>query len=227
MRQLGMAFGSAACALSGTVLSGPLAFAVGTAIRPQPRWSGAETFAANYHPIQTLPYFFGLLLVGGFLALVASLHGLAPKQFRPRTRVAVAFAAAFAAMIFINYAIQTTFVPALLSSGAADNLVLAGEFTMANSHSLGWALEMWGYGLLGVATWLVAPVFKGLRFGRTTAALFMVNGPISVLGAAATAAAPGWVLTGGGLYAYSLWNLLVIAMLAFAMVALRDKKSTV
>jgi hypothetical protein len=128
-------------------------------------------------------------------------------------------------MIFINYAIQTTVVPALLSNGTAENLALAGQLTMANSHSLGWALEMWGYAVLGVATWLVAPVFHSFRFGRPTSVLFVVNAPISVLGAVATAIAPGWVLTVGGLYVFGLWNLLVIAMLTLAMEGLRNAQS--
>jgi hypothetical protein len=207
------------------VLSGPIAFAVVAATHPQPPWSGAEAFAANYHPIQTLPYFFGFLLVGGFVALVASLHELASTASRARTSIAALLTAAFAAMIFINYAIQTTVVPALLSNGTAENLALAGQLTMANSHSLGWALEMWGYAVLGVATWLVAPVFHSFRFGRPTSVLFVVNAPISVLGAVATAIAPGWVLTVGGLYVFGLWNLLVIAMLTLAMEGLRNAQS--
>jgi len=225
VKPVAVAFISAGCALSGTVLSGPIALAVVAATHPQPPWSNADVFAANYHPIQSLPYFFGLLLVGGFVALVASLHELAPRPSRARTGIAAMFAAAFAAMIFANYAVQTTFVPALLSNGVAEDLALAGELTMANSHSLGWALEMWGYAVLGVATWLVAPVFHSFRFGRATSALFVVNGPLSVLGGVATAITPGWVLTEGGLYAYGLWNLLVIAMLILAMVSLRNPVS--
>jgi hypothetical protein len=159
--------------------------------------------------------------VGGFVSLIAVLHQLAPETQRARTGVAVAFAGTFGAIVFTNYAIQTTFVPALLSTGRAESVALAGALTMANPNSLGWALEMWGYAVLGVATWLVAPVFRPLRHGRTTETLFVMNGAISVLGALATAVQPAWVLTSTGLYLFAVWNLLVIVMVLLAMLGLR------
>lgn len=221
MKPAAAASACAACALAGVLLSGPVALAIVAGTHPQPPWSGPAAFAASFHPVQTLPYFAGLLLVGGFVGLIAALHGLAAEPVRTRTRIALAFAAAFGAMVFVNYAIQTTFVPALLSAGDPAAAALAGSLSMANPLALGWALEMWGYGLLGVATWLAAPVFLGMPRGRITAALFVVNGPLSIIGALATALWPGWVLTPAGIWAFALWNLLVVAMAGFALVSLR------
>ena len=213
---------SAACALAGLVLSGPVAISVVNVMAPQPPWSDVAAFAARFHWIQTLPYFAGLMLVGGLVALIAALHGIATEDVRPRTRLALALSSAFAAMIFLNYVVQTTFVPALLVKADHDALALAAHLTMVNPLSLGWALEMWGYGVLGVATWLAAPVFHGYRFGRTIAALFVANGPISVIGAFATAFLPGWVFTPLGFAAFGIWNVLVAAMLIGTIVAMRS-----
>ena len=108
------------------------------------------------------------------------LHRLASERHRFRTTCALAFVAAFAAMVFTNYAIQTTFVPALAKYGSAGDEPLVGALTMTNPRSLGWALEMWGYALLGVATWLSAPVFSSGALERLTALLFVLNGFVSI-----------------------------------------------
>ena len=133
-------------------------------------------FAAANHPIQTLPHFLGMLLVGGFAALIAGLHQVAPDSARVRTTVALVFTGAFAAMIFTNYAIQTTVVPALVASAGAGDASLIALLTMVNPMSLGWKLEMWSYAVLGVATWFAAAAFGPSRVERMTALLFVLNG---------------------------------------------------
>jgi hypothetical protein len=207
--------------LTGAILSGPIAIATVAAVKPQPTWSGAEEFAAHYHPIQSLPYFAGFLLVGGMTALISALHGLATDATRARTRLSLVLIAAFASIVLLNYTIQTTFIPTLLSEATSEARLLAGHLTMANPKSFGWALEMWGYGILGVSTWLVAPVFDGHRIGSVTAALFRANGVASVLGALVTSAYPGWVLIPAGIAAFVAWNVLIAAMLVAAMISLR------
>jgi len=217
----------AAIALFGAVLSGPVALWIVHAVQPQPVWQDAATFARSYHGVQALPYFAGLLLVGGFVALIASLHVLAPESYKARTACSLGFVAVFAAIIGVNYAIQTTFVPTLAKHWSAENASLLAGLTMANPDSLGWALEMWGYAVLGVATWLCAPVFSHWRLERLTAFLFLVNGPISILGAVATATSPGWVLTDAGILAFAGWNVLVVFMTALAAVSMRQRRDAV
>lgn len=213
---------SAGVALVGALASGPFALWLVAATHPQPAWRDAATFAAAYHPIQAAPFYLGFLLVAGFTCLVASLHALAPARLAGRTVNALPFAGAFGAMIFTNYAIQTTFVPALLVD-APRNAALVAGFTMANPTSLAWALEMWGYAVLGVATWLVAPVFDRGPLERITAWLFVLNGPVSIAGGLATAVQPGWVMTPAGLLAFGAWNVLVVAMAGLALVAMRAR----
>jgi len=53
----------AVATLAGILLSGPVSLAL-VRLHPQPAWSGPEAFARAYHPIQTIPYFTGFLLVG-------------------------------------------------------------------------------------------------------------------------------------------------------------------
>jgi hypothetical protein len=92
---------------------------------------------------------------------------------------------------------------------------------MANPRSLGWGLEMWGYAVLGVATWLTAPVFGNTRTGRWTRAVFVANGPLSIAGAMATALSPGWVLRPVGLGAFAAWNILSVAMIRLTVFSCR------
>jgi len=215
---------SAAIALVGAILSGPLGIWLVNATHPQPPWRDAAAFVAAYHPVQTVPYYLGFLLVGGFVGLITSLHALAPAELRSRTLVAVPLAGAFAAMIFVNYAVQTTLVPALATGTAPEDGLVIGVFTMANPRSVGWALEMWGYAVLGVATWLVAPAFHGSAIERATKWLFVANGPVSVVGAVANAASPGWVMTPAGLVSFALWNVLVVAMAVMAIASMRARE---
>ncbi len=214
---------AASATLAGILLSGPVAMLLVGVTYPQPVWLGAEAFAAAHHPVQTLPYWFGFLLDGGSVALIAALHAMAPPDLKARTGAALAFAAAFAALIFFNYAMQTSFVPVLAEEYSAAKAPVISALTMANPRSLAWALEMWGYALLGVATWLVAPVFSGGRLERATAWLFVANGPVSIAGGFWTAAQPGWVMSPLGLSMFAGWNVLMFAMVVLALVCFRKR----
>jgi hypothetical protein len=77
---------------------------------------------------------------------------------------------------------------------------------------------MWGYGVLGVATWLVAPVFDQTRLERATALLMAMNGPVSVAGAVWTLLQPSWEQTPIGLVAFAGWNVLLATMAGCASV---------
>ena len=79
---------------------------------------------------------------------------------RPVTQAALVFTGVYAALVALNYVVQTTFVPALVTHGDIADAPLIAAFTMAQPRSLAWGLEMWGYGFLGLATWLVAPVMR-------------------------------------------------------------------
>lgn len=79
---------------------------------------------------------------------------------------------------------------------------------------------MWGWGLFGVASWLVAPVLRDSRLGRAASFALVANGPVSIAGALLTVLAPGWVMTAPGMVAFVLWNVLVFVMAALALAAM-------
>lgn len=214
----------AAMTIVGILLSGPLGLLAVSAVHPSPPWQGAGLYAQNYHPVQMLPFFGGFLLVSGYIVMMAALHLIAEARHKANTLIAVVFTAIFATLIFINYINQTTFVPALARSytPAADSAI--STFSLANPLSLSWAIEMWGYAALGVATWLAAGVFNGDRLERTTAAFMIANGVVSIVGGIVTSINLGWVLTTPGVVSYAAWNALVLALSVLVVASLRRRQ---
>jgi len=214
---------AAAITLLGILLSGPLAILLLAKLHPQPPWQDAELFARHFHESQTFPYFAGFFLVGGYVVLMASLHALATDAEKPRTAAALSFTAVFASLVFLNYIVQTTIIPALVRQYTPDNAAIIALFSMSNPTSLAWAIEMWAWGFLGVATWLASPVLSTSQVERLASATFIANGVSSVLGAICTAARPAWVMTPPGLVGFVLWNALVFAMSILVVVALKQR----
>lgn len=206
--------------LIGILFSGPLAFVWLASTHPQPPWQSAELFAKYYHPAQSLPYLAGVFLVGGYVVLMSSLHALAAEEHKAMATAALVFTAAFATLVFLNYIVQTTFIPPLATAYRDENAAVIAAFSMANPRSLGWAIEMWAWGFLGVATWLLAPVFSTGRVERWTALAFAANGVSSVAAAVWTVVDPAWMVTGPGLFAFAVWNALVFAMSSLAIASL-------
>jgi hypothetical protein len=214
---------SALVLIAGILLSGPLALAAVALVHPQPPWQGPARFADELHWIQAMPYAGGFVLIGGCVALIASLHELVPRSHRARANVALALTAAFAALIVLNYVVQTTFVPALASSYRDDNGPLIAALTMTNPRSLGWALEMWGYAVFGFATWLITPAFRRTRLERVTAHTFVGNGVMSIAGAITTAIWPGSAHTLLGFIGFALWNAWMLTMAVLVLVAMHRR----
>jgi hypothetical protein len=219
--RLGMV--GAAATLVGILLSGPLAVWLVNATHPQPPWAGPELFARSFHPIQILPYPGGIVLVAGLVLLIAGARAAADDAKAALADAALVFCAVSATMVCLNYVLQTTFVPVLASEHRDSDAALLAALSMSNPKSLAWALEMWGWGFLGVATWLVAPGFRGGRLERATRWAFVANGLVSIAGAVWTVLRPGWVMTGAGLIVFALWNLLLLAMAWLALLAFRRR----
>lgn len=162
-------------------------------------------------------------MVIGFVAIMAALYELAAERLKAVALLAVVMTAAFCTLIFFNYVNQTTFVPAMAQSYRPEYDPIITALAMANPRSLAWALEMWGYGFLGLATWLAAPVFGGNRLERVTAGLMVFNGVISIIGALATSYDVGWVLTPPGVASFALWNVVVFALAVCVYVVFRRR----
>lgn len=99
---------------AGAALSGPVAMGVVLWAAPQPAWSGVVPFVEHYHPIQGLPYLLGFLLLGGFILFVSACHAGAAERHRARTTAALLFTSTYAALVFLNYALQVGLVPRLV-----------------------------------------------------------------------------------------------------------------
>lgn len=216
-----MLFTSAIIVITGILLSGPIGVLL-SQIKPQPAWKNSETFAANFHFVQTLPYIFGFILLAGFTFFISTSFRLASTGTQKILRIAAnIFTAVYVALVGLNYAIQIGLVPALLKS----NVQLTGLFTMANPNSIGWTLEIFGYGFLGAATILIAPVFrKGLRM-KLIRYLLIANGVISILGAAAMTLGTQWLMAWPGIVSVVVWNILILVIMVLVIVELYKAKA--
>lgn len=193
---------------AGALASGPLGL-FATFIDPQPTWTDTATFTVHFRPWHQTPFWFGFAFIAAWVALNARLAAMAFERRPTRALALLVATAIYGAMIALNYAIQVAFVPALV---ATRDQALA-YFAMANPASLAWAIEMFGYGVLGAANALSADFFPGRSRRRTwIAGLMLVNTAIGIAGAAITAANLRWVVTPIGLGAYFGWNAVVILM---------------
>jgi hypothetical protein len=205
---------SAALVVAGAVLSGPFGMLLAT-VHPQPPWRDAATYAARFHPLQQAPFWFGLLLLAACIFFVVRCTVVAAERHRTRRQAALVSVAIYGAMVGTNYTLQIAWVPQL--ARAHDPLL--AYVTMANPGAAAWALEMFGYGALGVATWLLAPLFRAARCGRWIAGLFVANGMVSVAGAVITGLDLPWVMSVPGLVSFAAWNVLLVVAMVLCAVA--------
>jgi hypothetical protein len=205
---------AAAVVLTGIILSGPVAVVLVQVFAPQPSWQGVTTFIERYSWLQSLPYVFGFFIAGGFILLVSSIPLGEADDRRPLRSVALALTVVSAGLIFFNYVMQTAFIPLSLR----DSPGIVAATTMANPNSLGWALEMYGYAILGIATAFLAPLFNASPRQRVIARLFVLNCLISVAGAFLMPLFPGWVLSATGMVLGAAWNVLVAVAMVLLLV---------
>jgi len=213
---------SAVVVLTGIILSGPVAVGVVEMFAPQPAWEDTATFVRHYSWLQSLPYLFGFLILGGFILFMAGLVGTGRDEQRPLELTALAFTAVSASLIFFNYVLQTAFVPQSLGG----NEGVLGMATMANPRSLGWSLEMYGYGILGFASAFAAPLFEPRGRQRAIRILLVVNCIVSVATAALVPIIPGWLLTPPGWVAGAVWNLLIVVLMVVVILEFRFGKDS-
>jgi hypothetical protein len=205
----------------GILTSGPLAIPAIALVQPQPLWESPETFVENFHRIQTLPFYFGFLLVGGSILMLVAIYLLSEK--RAAALAGLIFMTIGGALGFLNYATQTTFVPAIVNNYSSEFASIISIFSMSNPIGLSWAIEMWAYGFMGLGTWLAAGFFGMSRLERTARILFILNGVVSVFGALAIAIDLSGVFSIYGLVGYAAWNILflVVAVVFYRVLQIR------
>ena len=210
-------------ALTGYILSGPVAFIIVNLIKPQPAWSSPAVFVQHYSVIQDLPYYFGFLLIGGMLMLSAGIYLDCNKtNQRMKFLLLMSFGCTivFCTLISFNYICQTTFVHNLALNYAPEYDFAISAFSMTNPLSFCWANEMWGYGILGVVTILLSGYYK--TRSRFIYMLLLLNGIVSLASVAWTIIDVNWVMTFAGLVSYFFWNILMIVMMV--MIYLNSQK---
>lgn len=146
--------------------------------------------------------------------LVASHYlAYAGQDIKKKLHLLVAFgwAVAFFVLISFNYICQTTFVAHLAINYSPDYDSAISIFSMVNPKSLCWANEIWGYGFLGVSTWLMAAYYADID--RFIWALLIANGVVSVATVVLTIIDTDWLMKPVGLIAYFIWNALMIILM--------------
>jgi hypothetical protein len=208
-----ISFGSIA-ALIGFILSGPVGFLFVQLVKPLPAWTTAANFAAQYNPLQNIPYYFGFILIGGMLILAVAHYLNADNELpldKMHVLLSVIWTTIFAAFVFFNYICQIAFIHHLATDYKPDNDTAISTLSMANPASLSWTVEMWGYAILGVSTWLLSAYYRNKN--RTIHFLLTANGIVSILSAGFFVYDGKWLLTIIGLASYFLWNMLMIVLL--------------
>ena len=177
--------------IAGIVLSGPLGLIVVGVVHPQPAWQDAQTLAANYHPIQTLPFF--ARLSAGHRLRPADRHAVSAlcRQEQSRCPARRRLHGGVYGLIFLNYICQTTFIPALLADYRPEYAAIIAAFSFTNPNSLMLGDRNVGLRAPGAGHLLLAPVFNRDWIERTTAWLMVVNGIISIAGGFITAGQSG------------------------------------
>lgn len=141
---------------------------------PSQPWTGIESHAAAYRSLPVwLTVVPSLLLAPSFLCLVACLDAETAPERRHLTRTALGMAAVYTALVGFNYAVQLTVVRAGLLSGETEGLAL---WTMGNPHSIFWALDVVGYGFMGLSGLFIAPALSS----PTVAWLFRISAAVQV-----------------------------------------------
>lgn len=180
---------------------------------PQPVWQGPEQYTEHFHPVQSVPYLFGMLLMLGFLLFFSALPKAQNESARVMKRLCAYFTGLYAITIFTNYFLQIAVVPNFLANGA-----LIAALAADNAHSMFWYIEMVGYGFLGLATWASASLFPGSGNYRGLRALLILNGISSLFSAVWNFVDPGWVFTPFGIISYIVWNLLVVVIMVWVII---------
>jgi hypothetical protein len=196
----------------GIIFSG-LVFPVLTMILcPQPVWQGADLFVKSFHPFQTATFFCGYFLVIGSLLTFIVLYLTASLE-----KKVLALNVIFTAIVFLNYIIQTTYVPYLAANNPPETASVLAVFTMANPGSFAWALEMYGWGGIGISFVFMAFIFGKGKYESTLKLLFLANGICSFASAIITSINMKWLFSPAGLTALVVWNVLVFVIDIFLL----------
>ena len=211
----------------GIIFSGLVFPLISTLFYPQPKWQNAELFVQSFHPIQTATFFCGYFLVFGSMLTFVALYFSAAKSSKIWALSGLAINVIFTAVVFLNYIIQTTYVPYLATNNPPETATVLPVFCMANPGSLAWALEMYGWGGIGLSYIFMAFIFNNIKTERILKILFLINGISSCLSAIMTSIDMNWLFSNAGLTSLVLWNSLVFVIDIYLLKYFRYSKTEI
>lgn len=201
----------------GIVFSGLVFPVLSMIFTPQPPWRDAALFVESFHPLQTATFFCGYFLVIGSLLTFIVLYKIAPQNRKIWALSGLVINVVFTAVVFLNYIIQTTYIPYLANNNPPETATILPVFTMANPGSFAWALEMYGWGGIGLSFIFMAFIFVKSKPERTLKMLFLANGICSVASALMTSIDMNWLFSSAGFASLIVWNLLVLVIDIFLL----------
>lgn len=206
----------------GIVFSGLIFPVLSQLFAPQPMWKDAQLFIANFHPLQTVTFFFGFFLVIGSLMtfIVLTLLSIREKSFYALTGLSINIL--FTAVVFLNYIIQTTYIPYLASNNPPEASLILPAFTMANPGSFAWALELYGWGGIGLSFLFMSKIFGEVKHEKILKILFIINGSCSIITALVTSIDMNWIFSIYGFMSLIVWNVLVFIIDIFLLQYLKN-----
>jgi hypothetical protein len=212
-------FGRSAVCLNifGITFSGLVFPVLSMIFTPQPPWQNAALFVESFHPLQTATFFCGYFLVIGSLLTFVVLYKTAPEENKLWALSGLAVNLVFTAVVFLNYIIQTTYIPYLANNNPPETATILPVFTMANPGSFAWALEMYGWGGIGLSYIFMAFVFGKSKPEIILKTLFIINGICSIASALMTSIDMNWLFSPAGFASLIVWNLLVLAIDIFLL----------
>ncbi len=196
----------------GILFSGLIFPVLAAVLHPQPPWQNPQLFIQSFHWLQTATFFCGYFLITGSLLTFVTLYFLAEKECKIWALSGLALNVIFSVVVFLNYIIQTTYVPYLVQNHSSEADFILAAFSMANPGSFAWALEMWGWGGIGLSFIFMAFIFKNQKREQTLRRLFFINGVCSIASAILTSINMNWIFSPAGFAALIIWNLLVLVI---------------
>ena len=176
----------------------------------------------KYEIIQRFSLIPGLLLAPTFIILMTSLHYYAPESKKIFTQIGISFAVVFAVMVGFSYYLQLTMVH---QYGIIGNKQAITILSMANPRSLYWIIEMFAYGFLGMATLVIAPIFKDGKLDNLIQRSMIINGVVSIASMIYYVINPDMTLQIIGLIGYVVWNIIFLTLLILLSVFFKRAKS--
>ncbi|MGE0019865.1 MAG: hypothetical protein AB7S72_09380 [Draconibacterium sp.] len=208
----------------GIVFSGLVFPVLSLIFTPQPPWRDAALFVESFHPLQTATFFCGYFLVIGSLLTFIVLYKITPESRKIQALSGLMINVVFTTVVFLNYIIQTTYIPYLANNNPPETATILPIFTMANPGSFAWALEMYGWGGIGLSFIFMAYIFQEGKTAKTLKILFLANGICSVVSALMTSFDMNWLFSPAGFAALIIWNLLVLVIDFFLLQHFRKLK---